>query len=62
MYALVTVLIFFILNSKYMFITLKYQFLVEIEGRYSTLMKSIANPQISFKQLNPNLLPLSKSF
>ena len=51
---------FFILNIKYVFITLNSQLPIEMEDRYSTLMKSKANPQISFEQLNSNLLPLSK--
>lgn len=49
---------FFILNIEYMLITLNSGFPVEMEGRYSTLMKSTTNPQISLEQLNSNLLPL----
>lgn len=43
--ALVTTLIFFfILNIKYVLITLNSPFPIEMEGRYSTLMKFRANP------------------
>lgn len=61
-YALVTILNYFlILNIKYVLIILNSRFSVEMEVRYSTLTKYRANPQISFEQLNSNLL-LSKPF